>query len=138
MMVKVEQPERRSDIQGVRRRVRRYALFQLLVLAGAVATGLGGYVLVAASGAVLGAVFALWAGLACLGPLLKVAMEFDGIPAAFAPIRKLEYERLWERAVRSPELREKVEGILSERDAITRYEYRRLMGDEDPDTLLFP
>ena len=137
-MGKVDSLDGRGDIQVIRRRFQRFALFQLLVLGAAVATGIGGFVLVAASGAVLGAVFALWAGLACLGPLLKVAMEFDAIPASFAPIRKPEYERLWEQAVRSPALRAEVEGILDQRNAITRYEYRRLMGDEDPNTLLLP
>ncbi|MFP4561028.1 MAG: hypothetical protein ACLFRB_10280 [Thiohalorhabdus sp.] len=127
-----------GDIQSLRRGFQRFALFQLLVLAAAVATGIGGFMLVAASGAVLGAVFALWAGLACLGPLLKVAMEFDSIPASFAPIHKPEYEQLWERAVRSPELRAEVEDILRRRDSITRYEYRHLMGDEDPNALLLP
>ena len=116
-----------SDMTELRRRCRRFALFQLVILGAAVVTGIGGFALVAASGAVLGAVFALWAGLACLGPLLEVAVEYDMIPAAFRPIRKSEYERLWARAVRYPELRREVERILDERNTITRYEYRLLM-----------
>jgi hypothetical protein len=98
----------------------------------AVATGLGGFVLVAASGAFFAAILALWAGLACVGPLIEVATAFEAIPGAFAPIRKAEYERLWERAVRDPQLRAEVETILHRRDVITRWEYRRLMGEEDP------
>jgi len=120
------------DMGELRRHCRRFALFQLVLLGAAVATGLGGFVLVAASGAVFGAMVALWAGLACVGPLIEVATAFEAIPAAFAPIRKAEYERLWERAVREPRLRAEVETILRRRDVITRWEYRRLMGEEDP------
>ncbi|MFB6359000.1 MAG: hypothetical protein ABEJ96_08390, partial [Thiohalorhabdaceae bacterium] len=76
---------------------------------------------------VLGAVFALWAGLACVGPLLEAAVEYDMIPAAFRPIRKTDYERLWARAVQRPDLRAEVERILESRSTITRYEYTRLM-----------
>lgn len=126
-MTSVRTGQQPSDLADIRRRCRRFALFQLVILGAAVATGIGGFALVAASGAVLGAVFALWAGLACVGPLLEVAAEYDMIPAAFRPIRKNEYERLWARAVRYPELRAEVERILEERNTITRYEYRRLM-----------
>ena len=121
-----------SDMTELRRRCRRFALFQVVVLGAAVFTGIGGFALVAASGAVLGAVFALWAGLACVGPLLEAAVEYDMIPAAFRPIRKIEYERLWARAVQRPDLRAEVERILERRNAITRYEYARLMGGDRP------
>jgi len=133
-MTGAREEQGRSDLSELRRRCRRFALFQLVVLGGAVVTGLGGFALVAASGAVLGAVFALWAGLACVGPLLEAAVEYDAIPAAFRPIRKTEYERLWARAVRQPDLRAEVERILAERNTITRYEYRYLMasGPNDP------
>ena len=116
-----------ADTTEIRRRCRRFALFQVVILGTAVATGIGGFALVAASGAVLGAVFALWAGLACVGPLLEAAVEYDMIPAAFRPIRKIEYERLWARAVQRPDLRAEVERILESRSTITRYEYTRLM-----------
>jgi len=124
--------ENSSETAELSRRCRRFALFQLIILGAAVATGIGGFVLVAASGAVLGAVFALWAGLACVGPLLEAAVAYDMIPAAFRPIRKTEYERLWARAVRQPALRAEVERILDKRNTITRYEYARLMGGEPP------
>ncbi len=127
-----------GDIVEIRRQCRRFALFQLFVLAAAVATGLGGFVLVAASGAVLGAVLALWAGLACAGPLIEAAAEYDMIPVALSPIRKADYERLWAQAVRDPSLRGKVERILAERNAITRYEYEHLMEGEDPEIMCLP
>lgn len=122
-----------TDLTELRRRCRRFALFQLVILGGAVCTGIGGFVLVAASGAVLGAVFALWAGLACVGPLLEAAVEYDMIPQAFRPIRKIEYERLWARAVQHPDLRAEVERILEVRNTITRYEYVRLMEGARPE-----
>gem|GEM_PF-5811884 len=125
-----------SELTDLRRRCRRFALFQVIILAAAVFTGLGGFALVAASGAVLGAVFLLWAGLACVGPLLEAAVEYDMIPGAFRPIRKTEYERLWARAVRHPELRAEVERILAERNTITRFEYARLMRGDRPDGAL--
>ncbi|HKJ71803.1 MAG TPA: hypothetical protein VKA55_08645 [Gammaproteobacteria bacterium] len=128
-MAKTQAEDSLSDLSELRRRCRRFALFQMVILGAAVFTGIGGFALVAASGAVLGAVFALWAGLACVGPLIEAAVEYDMIPAAFRPIRKTEYERLWARAVRHPELRAEVERILEARNTITRYEYARLMGD---------
>jgi hypothetical protein len=129
-MAASEVRESPSDVAELRHRCRRFALFQLATLGAAVVAGIGGFALVAASGAVLGAVFVLWAGLACVGPLLEAAVEYDMIPAAFRPIRKTEYERLWARAVRCPELRAEVERILGQRNAITRFEYARLMAGE--------
>lgn len=125
--------KRLTETSEPRRRCRRFALFQVLLLGAAVVTGIGGFALVAASGAVLGAVFVLWAGLACVGPLLEAAVEYDMIPAAFRPIRKAEYERLWARAVQRPDLRAEVERILETRNTITRYEYARLMDGIGPD-----
>ena len=127
-----------GEIAQIRRRCRRVALFQLLILAAAVAAGLAGFVLVAASGAVLGAVLALWAGLALAGPLIEAAAEYDTIPLAFTPIRKAEYERLWAIAVRDPSLRGKVERILARRNRITRYEYERLLEGGDPELMGLP
>ncbi|MEF8792821.1 hypothetical protein [Thiohalorhabdus sp.] len=125
-----------TDASEQRRRCRRFALFQVVILGAAVVTGIGGFALVAASGDGLGALLALWAGLACVGPLLEAAVEYDMIPAAFQPIRKAEYEQLWAKAVQSPYLRAEVERILENRNSITRYEYTCLMEGAAPDGCL--